>query len=121
MNWYIAKIVYEIICGDGGHCPQFDEQLRLVSAENATEAFQLANEMGVAEAMSFENEKKQLVQWKFIAVPELLLLQTQIHGAELFSRIREVDDVPQYKEIIYSRANSLKQNQQPCPEYHFLT
>ncbi|MEP7129294.1 MAG: DUF4288 domain-containing protein, partial [Chitinophagales bacterium] len=29
MNWYLAKIVFRIICGDGLHQPQFDEQLRL--------------------------------------------------------------------------------------------
>ena len=32
MNWYLAKIVYRILCGEGEHTAQFDEQLRLVSA-----------------------------------------------------------------------------------------
>jgi len=27
MNWYLAKLVFRIICGDGDHTPQFDEQL----------------------------------------------------------------------------------------------
>ena len=30
MKWYLAKIVYRIICGEGNHTPQFDEQLRLI-------------------------------------------------------------------------------------------
>jgi hypothetical protein len=29
MQWYLAKLVFQIICGDGNHRPQFDEQLRL--------------------------------------------------------------------------------------------
>jgi hypothetical protein len=28
MRWFVAKIVYQIICGNGNHMPQFDEQLR---------------------------------------------------------------------------------------------
>ena len=33
MNWYLAKIVYRIICGQGNHTAQFDEQLRLIQAK----------------------------------------------------------------------------------------
>ena len=34
MKWYLAKIIYRIICGEGIHTPQFDEQLRLIHAED---------------------------------------------------------------------------------------
>ena len=34
MNWFLAKIVYRIVCGKGEHTPQFDEQLRLIGAED---------------------------------------------------------------------------------------
>ena len=34
MKWYLAKLVYRIICGEGNHKPQFDEQLRLIYAED---------------------------------------------------------------------------------------
>jgi hypothetical protein len=27
MKWYLAKMVFRIICGEGEHTPQFDEQL----------------------------------------------------------------------------------------------
>ena len=40
MNWYLAKMVYRIICGDGNHTPQFDEQLRLIKAQDEFHAFQ---------------------------------------------------------------------------------
>ncbi len=40
MNWYLSKIVYRIICGQGNHTPQFDEQLRLIQAESTQEAFE---------------------------------------------------------------------------------
>jgi hypothetical protein len=40
MNWYLTKIVYRIICGQGNHTAQFDEQLRLIQASSAQEAFE---------------------------------------------------------------------------------
>ena len=33
MKWYLAKMIFRIICGEGEHTPQFDEQLRLVSRQ----------------------------------------------------------------------------------------
>lgn len=32
MNWYVAKLIFRITFGNGNHPPQFDEQLRLISA-----------------------------------------------------------------------------------------
>jgi len=33
MNWYVAKLVFRVISGDGHHHAQFDEQLRLINAD----------------------------------------------------------------------------------------
>ncbi len=46
MNWYLTKIVYRIICGQGNHTAQFDEQLRLIQADNAQEAFEKSAALG---------------------------------------------------------------------------
>lgn len=121
MNWFIIKIVYEIICGDGEHCAQFDEQLRLVAAEDNYDAYLQGTAIGKQEALNFYNEKAQLVQWKFLAVPEIYPIQEYAHGAEIFSRIREVDHVQQYRETQLHRAGCLAQNQLTCQPYHFLT
>ena len=40
MNWYLAKFVYRIVCGNGNHIPQFDEQLRLITADNRKKRFE---------------------------------------------------------------------------------
>jgi hypothetical protein len=45
MNWYLTKIVFQIICGDGDHTPQFDEQLRLISASSKEAAISKAQHM----------------------------------------------------------------------------
>ena len=38
MNWYLTKMVFRIICGDGSHKAQFDEQLRLIHANSKEDA-----------------------------------------------------------------------------------
>lgn len=108
MNWYLSKIVFRIICGDGQHTAQFDEQLRLINASSKDEAFQKAQTMGMKEEEMFFNEKKQLVQWQFIAVSELYRLNELMDGAEMYSRIEEKDDAESYIHILQTRARHIR-------------
>lgn len=96
MNWYLGKIIYRIICGDGNHTPQFDEQLRLIAAHDEEEAFEKAIAIGRREQDGFFNHEQQLVQWKFINVAELYRLSGLLDGAEMYSRIQETDDPEAY-------------------------
>jgi hypothetical protein len=57
MNWFLAKIIYQIICGDGDHTPQFDEQLRLVQAESKLKAIQKAKQVGEKNSLVFSINK----------------------------------------------------------------
>jgi len=108
MNWYLSKIVYRIICGDGDHTAQFDEQLRLVSAGSKDEAFQKAQTLGMKEEEMFFNQKKQLVQWQFIAVSEIYKLNELLDGAELYSRIEEKDDAEGYMHVLQKKAANIR-------------
>ena len=107
MNWYLAKIVYRIICGDGDHVAQFDEQLRLIHAENKEDAFYKAQLTGKKEEESFYNLKQELVRWQFINVAELYKVGEMIDGAELYSRIEEKDNGDNYTEVINRKAASI--------------
>ncbi|WP_276500890.1 DUF4288 domain-containing protein [Terrimonas pollutisoli] len=111
MNWYLAKIVFRIICGEGEHTPQFDEQLRLVAANNKEEAFQKAQEMGQQEEDTFYNRKEQLVQWQFINISELYRLSELIDGAELYSRIEEKDNAEAYIYTVNQKAENIVCNE----------
>ena len=111
MNWYLAKIVFRIICGEGEHTPQFDEQLSLVAANNKEEAFQKAQEMGQQEEDTFYNRKEQLVQWQFINISELYRLSELIDGAELYSRIEEKDNAEAYIYTINQKAENIVCNE----------
>jgi len=107
MNWYLAKIVYRIICGDGDHTPQFDEQLRLIHAATKEDAFYKAQHTGKKEEERFYNLKQELVQWQFINVSELYKIGEMIDGAELYSRIEERDDGDKYSDIINKKAEGI--------------
>ena len=108
MNWYLSKIVFRIICGEGRHTPQFDEQLRLISAGDEREAFQKAMAIGEKEQDGFYNHEQQLVQWKFINVSELYRLSGLLDGAEMYSRIQETDDPDAYIELANRRASHIR-------------
>lgn len=107
MNWYLAKIVFQIVCGNGDHTPQFDEQLRLIAADSKEEAFTKAQTTGKKEEEAFFNQKEQLVQWQFINISELYQLRELIDGAELYSRIEERDNADQYIDIINQKAENI--------------
>ena len=107
MNWYLAKMVFRIVCGEGEHTPQFDEQLRLVSGKDKEEAFTKAQEMGRQEEDSFYNRKEQLVRWQFINISELYLLSELIDGAELYSRIEERDNADAYIYTVNQKAENI--------------
>jgi hypothetical protein len=111
MKWYLAKVVFRIICGDGEHAAQFDEQLRLISATNEDEAFNKARAIGKNEQDIFYNLKQQMVQWQFVNVSELYLLHELIDGAELYSRINEVDDAEAYTSFVHRKAESIQEKQ----------
>ena len=104
MNWYLTKIVYQIICGDGHHTAQFDEQLRLIQADDEQHAFSKAKQIGIMEQESFLNQKQHLVSWKFIDVCELYKLSELIDGAEIYSRIQEADDADKFIDMVHGKA-----------------
>lgn len=110
MNWFLAKIIFRIVCGKGEHTPQFDNQLRLIQADNETEAFLKAQAIGEKEQVSFLNQQERLVQWEFINVSELYKLSALIDGAELYSRVQEADNADLYIGIVNKKAAHIKEN-----------
>jgi hypothetical protein len=110
MNWFLAKISYRIVCGDGDHTPQFDEQLRLIEAENETAAFEKAKTIGEQEQEMFLNDRQRLVQWQFVNVCELYKISALIDGAELYSRIQETENADLYMEVVHKKAAHIQSN-----------
>jgi Domain of unknown function (DUF4288) len=89
MNWYLVKMVFQIICGEGKHTAQFEEQLRLIQAADGSLAVKKATLLGKEEEQSFLNFAQQPVNWKLIAVTDIYPFDAAMDGAEIFSRISE--------------------------------
>jgi hypothetical protein len=109
MHWYLAKLVFQIICGNGQHVPQFDEQLRLIYAEDELHAFHKARLIGEGEGLNNEEGNPIVVKWKFIDVIELHLLAEYTDGAEIYSNIKEEADPNLYIRSIQKKARQLFQ------------
>jgi hypothetical protein len=107
MNWYLAKLVFRIISGEGNHQPQFDEQLRLISADSWQQAIEKAEVLGEQGQESFLNQQRQPVRWKFINIAELSALGKITDGLELHYRIAEPGDAEQYIESVNRKASQL--------------
>ncbi len=91
MNWYLVKLVFQIICGKGEHKAQFEEQIRLIQASNPQAAISKANELVEKEAHPFLNQSEQFVHWQLIAITDIYSFETGIDGASIFSTISEED------------------------------
>jgi hypothetical protein len=120
MGWYLAKIIYRITCGNGGHQPQFDEQLRLLEAAGEYEAFRRALDIGRSGEDCFTNNEAQLVAWTFVDIAELHPLHTLLDGAELYSQVRETDDAHDYINFVHYKSRCIRErlmttNQQLAP------
>jgi hypothetical protein len=96
MNWYVAKVIFRIISNEGNHQAQFDEQLRLISAETRCQAFEKAAQIGKDNEDRFLNDHKQTVKWQFVNVAEVNQLTALADGAELYYNIHEVDNADLY-------------------------
>jgi hypothetical protein len=112
MQWYIAKIVFRIISGEGNHTPQFDEQLRLIHASNEFEAFERARELGISEQDQFENANNTTVEWRFIDITSIHRFPGLADGAELYSRIMEEEDAERYTDVVQKKAEHIREKLQ---------
>ena len=113
MNWYLAKIVYQITCGEDRHTAQFDEQLRLIRADKKEEALLKAQLLGSRGEEMFFNNNQQVVRWQFINISELYKLSELIDGAELYSRIEERENAAVYIDIIHKKAAGIVASDTP--------
>lgn len=110
MNWYITKIVFNISAENSTTKTQFDEQLRLITADSKEEAFLKARAIGLSEEDTFYNDKLKQVKWEFINVSEVLALQNLEDGIELYSRIHETEEGPSYIDFIHRKAIAIRMN-----------
>ncbi len=113
MNWYIAKIIFGITAQNTEHKPQFDEQLRLVMANSQEEAFMKARIIGIREEDAFVNDRNNVVKWEFINVADITHLEKIEDGAEIYSRIYEMEEGDDHIHYVHQKAITLRLNSRP--------
>lgn len=113
MNWYLAKIVFQIDINWGEHCTQFDESVRLVHAQSLGDAFHKARSLGKRAEDRFANVHGQSVHWKFIDVIDVYELESLESGVEITSLTHEEDHASFYIQTVKQRARMIQLN-------HFL-
>jgi hypothetical protein len=106
MNWYLAKLIFQVRSGEGTHAPQFDEQWRLIRADEVAWAYEKASVLGRLDESSFLNDRNEMVAWKFIEVADIHLIGSLEDGAQLFSSTEEPMDANAY--IAQLKVKSLK-------------
>ena len=107
MKWFAVTYIYKIICGEGSHSPQFNEQTRLLSALNLKSALKKANLNAQKFNVPFTNCEGKLVKWKFIAVASIYEIEAPEDGVEVNAKIVEPQSVDSYLKKLGYRKKSL--------------
>lgn len=107
MNWYLIKMVYQIVTGDGQHTPQVDVQFRLITADDPDWALEKAQIIGRIGESSYVNENSEPVRWKFVAVEDVRRILRIDDGEEIYGEIIEPGDLREYVSMVNARANRL--------------
>ncbi|XZF14106.1 DUF4288 domain-containing protein [Chitinophagaceae bacterium MMS25-I14] len=89
MKTYTAQIIYKIEC-EGIATEQYEQQWRLVLAEDDENALREARKMAREEESTFVDRHGRTVFWKLLAVKELKEIDLS-NGCLLFSEIKEVE------------------------------
>jgi hypothetical protein len=108
MNWFVAHIVFRVLSGGGDHTPQFDEQLKLISARSEASAFKKAVLLGQQGQDSFPNNSGHKVEWKFVGIKELEKIKDMVDGVEIASRIIEADHGDLYMHFILQKNHDIE-------------
>lgn len=91
MRSFTAQIIYRIEC-EGLPTDQYEEQWRLVYADDERKALDLAREAGKNEESTFIDRQGRTMCWRMVAVKDLQPVELK-NGGLLFSMVREVEMV----------------------------
>ncbi len=89
MRPFTAQIIYRIEC-EGLPTDQYEEQWRLVFADNETDAIAQARESGKKEESTFIDRQGRTMCWRMIAVKDLQPIELKNWGL-LFSVVRDAE------------------------------
>ncbi len=92
MQSFTAQIIYRIEC-EGQPTDQYEEQWRLIYADNHESALMEARSTGKNEEATFIDRHGRTICWRMLAVKDLQPVSLT-NGGLLFSMVREAELVP---------------------------
>lgn len=104
MEKYLVKLVFQVQVEDQTH--EFDEQMRVIAARNAAEAFYKARSLGKREEAVFKSREEKNISWLFIDVVDIYGLEGAGDGEQLYSRSYQLPDEQSY--IHYVKQKSME-------------
>ncbi len=107
LHWFLVKLVFQITVEGMNRTPQFEEQFRLIKADELEWAAEKATILGKMEEDIFLNDRNQKVSWKFVETVEVLPLDGIVDGMELYTQTEAPENVNAYIEIIKNKAKRL--------------
>lgn len=106
MNWYLARMIFQIVCGDESRPARFNEQWRLIRADEICWAREKATILGHLDSQQEQNRAEK-IQWKFITVADIFEVPHETDGAHVFSTTEESEDADHYLALITARSKQL--------------
>lgn len=91
-RWYVATLIMRtVINARPSDTPACDEQVRVLRASSADEAYEKAVELGRMEEHAYENTYGETVSWEFAGLVDLDEISARVirDGTEIKSRIFE--------------------------------
>ncbi len=107
MEWFLAKLVYRFQAPSDPDYIQFDEQLRLIRADDELHAFHKAQQIGQQEQLITDDQSAHQINWHFIDVTELYKLNRMTDGAEVLSQLYLPADANCYQREVRLKAGYL--------------
>lgn len=91
MQSYVAHVIFRIQCASPG-LEQYDEQWRLIFADDEREALNKAIVVAKEEEATFVDRHGRTVSWQLVAVKDLQPMEMK-QGSLLFSNVKEVEPI----------------------------
>ncbi|WP_443939561.1 DUF4288 domain-containing protein [Pedobacter sp. MW01-1-1] len=109
MKWFAITYVYQIICGEGKHAPQMNEQVRLIRADGKKNALAKAIENAESYNTAFSNCEGKTVVWKFVGITSVEEINHPAEGVQITSKIVEPASFDEYFDMLNHRIKLLTQ------------
>jgi Domain of unknown function (DUF4288) len=108
MEFYIARLVFQIQHEVKPDHIQFEECLCWVKASGYHEALDRAEQIGRHKQMRLTDVRGFVIDWVFVGVAQLELTSFPDHGNELFSHIRIQENASEYVQYIRTMHENLR-------------